>query len=411
MMPLTAALVIASRPLWEQVHACVQNLPVRIALEQNEPEDADALLDRIERHRCDVVLIEASRLTLPLEEFIGRLREIASQPTVFVLHVDASPQHILNALHAGATEFLYPPLTDKLREAFENLSAQRARSSSATSNGLGRIFGFLSAKGGCGATTFASHVVTVVARQLRQPVLAGDFDFEAGLLRFILKSKSSYSVRDALDNMHRMDASYWKALVWTQGEYLDLIAAPDDLAAKRPGGPEDTAHLLRFLRSVYPVTIVDFGRHVSGVALDSLPELETLYVVSTVEPETLDQAKDCLRVANERGYGPPRVQVLVNAMPERNAPDLKSIERLLGVSPAGVFINDPAPLYEAWSEGNLLGTNSRLGREINSFAESIVRKARGERPEQKVEVRTQRRISFFPKFRFTSQESTKGVQA
>jgi Flp pilus assembly CpaE family ATPase len=403
MMPLTAALVISSRPLWEQVHACVQNLPVRIALEQHEPEDADSLLDRIERHRADVVLIEAARLALPLEEFIGRLREIASQPAVFVLHIDASPQHILNALHAGATEFLYPPLTDKLREAFENLSALRGKNSSSQSGGLGRIFGFLSAKGGCGATTFACHVSTVVARQLRQPVLAADFDFEAGLLRFILKSKSTYSVRDALDNMHRMDASYWKALVWTQGEYLDLIAAPDDLAAKRAAGPEDMAHLMRFLRSVYPVTIVDFGRHFSSAAFDSLPELETLYLVATAEPETLDQAKDCVRMAGERGYDAPRIQVLLNCMPERNAPDLKGIESFLGVSSAGVFINDATSLYEAWSEGHLLGTGSRLGREMNAFGESIVRKARGERPEQKVEVRIQRRLSFFPKFKLTSQ--------
>jgi pilus assembly protein CpaE len=330
---------------------------------------------------------------------------------VFVLHPDASPQHILNALHAGATEFLYPPLTDKLREAFENLSAIRGKSSGSTSSSLGRIFGFVSAKGGCGATTFASHVATSVARQLRQPVLAGDFDFEAGLLRFILKSKSTYSVRDALDNMHRMDASYWKALVWTQGEYLDLIAAPDDLAAKRPGGPEDMAHLMHFLRSVYPVTIVDFGRHFSSSAFDSLPELETLYLVTTAEPETLDHAKDCMRMAGERGYGPSRVEVLLNCLPERNAPDLKSIEKLLGVSPAGVFINDPLSLYEAWSEGHLLGTNTRLGREIGAFAESIVRKARGERPEQKVEVRAQRRLSFFPKFKITGQGSGKGEQA
>ena len=36
----------------------VQNLPVRLAVEQNEPAEADALLDRIERHRVDVVLVE-----------------------------------------------------------------------------------------------------------------------------------------------------------------------------------------------------------------------------------------------------------------------------------------------------------------------------------------------------------------
>jgi pilus assembly protein CpaE len=383
MMPLTAALVISNRQLWEQTHACIQNLPVRIALEQNDPDDADALLDRIERHRADVVLIEAHRLALPLEEFIGRLRNTTSQPAVFVLHPEASPQHILDALHAGASEFLYPPLSEKLREAFENLALARGRSSSAPSSGLGRVFGFISAKGGCGATTFACHVAAEVVRQFRQSVLLADLDFEAGLLRFILKSKSAYSVRDALDNMHRMDSSYWKALVSSPGEFLDLIAAPEDLAAKRAGGPQDMAHLMRFLRSMYPVTIVDFGRHFSSSALDCLPELEQLYVFSTVELEALDHAKDAVRAAGERGFGPARVQVLLNRMPERNAPHLKGIENFLGVSPAGVFTEDAASLHDAWSEGRLIEINSRLGREIKAFAGSIVKRAQGERVGQR----------------------------
>ena len=381
MMPLTAALVISNRQLWEQAHACIQNLPVRIALEQNDPEDPETLLDRIERHRADVVLIEAHRLALPLEEFIERLRDSTSQPAVFVLHPEASPQHILDALRAGASEFLYPPLTEKLRDAFENLAVTRGKTSSARSSGLGRIFGFISAKGGCGATTFVCHVAAEVVRQFKQPVLLADLDFEAGLLRFILKSKSTYSVRDALDNMHRMDSSYWKALVSTPAEFLDLIAAPEDLAAKRPGGPQDIAHLMRFLRSMYPVTIVDFGRHISNAALESLPELEQLYVLASVELETLDHAKDAIAAAAREGFGPARVQVLLNRMPERKAPDLKGIENYLGVPPAGVFTDDAAALHDAWSEGHLIETNSKLGRELQAFAGAIVRKARGERAE------------------------------
>jgi pilus assembly protein CpaE len=383
MMPLTAALVISNRSLWEQVHACIQNLPVRIALEQNEPDDVDSLLDRIEKHRADVVLIEAHRLALPLEDFIGRLRDTASQPAVFVLHPDASPQHIMEAIRAGAAEFLYPPVGDRLREAFEKLSEVRSKSSNEPSSGLGKVFGFLSATGGCGATTFACHVATDAAKQLKQPVLLADFDFEAGLIRFVLKSKSAYSVRDALDNMHRMDSSYWKALVSSHPDQLDVIPAPDDLAAKRAPVAQEMAHLLRFIRSVYPLTIVDFGRHFSVAALDSLPELEALYLLATFDLETLDRAKDCIRVVGERGYAANRLKVLLNRMPERNAPDPKGFESFLGVPHSGVFSSDSIALYDAWSEGHLLEPNTKLGRELHAVAESIVARTRGERADAK----------------------------
>jgi DNA-binding NarL/FixJ family response regulator len=105
MLPLTAAIVIGNRTLWEQVHACIRNLPVRIALEQhdqNDPVEPDALLDRLERHRVDVVLLEASLVALPLEELVRRLREATTQPAVFIFHAEASPGLILEALRAGA---------------------------------------------------------------------------------------------------------------------------------------------------------------------------------------------------------------------------------------------------------------------------------------------------------------------
>ena len=376
MMPITAALVISNRQLWEQTHNCIQNLPVRIALEQNDPSAVDELVDRIERHRTDVVLLEAGRLRVPLEEFVRRLRETTSQPAVFVFHLEASPQHILEALHAGASEYLYPPLGESLRKALERLGAERARTSTMPHNALGRIFGFISAKGGCGATTFACHTATEAARQLKTPVLLGDFDFDAGLLRFIMKSTAAYTVRDALDNMHRMDSSYWKALI-SAHNHLDVIPAPDDLAAKRPGEAKETAHLMRFIRSIYQAAILDFGRHVSRTALDSLPEVDTMYILSTPGLEDLDHAKDCVAMLRQREFPAQRIKVLLNCVPERRAPDLRQFEDRLGAVPEATFQMDAAALHEAWSEGRLLGPNTKLGRELNELASSIVARVLG----------------------------------
>ncbi|HXJ39029.1 MAG TPA: hypothetical protein VNH18_07110, partial [Bryobacteraceae bacterium] len=344
MTPLTAALVISSRSLWEQTHACIQNLPVRIALEQNEPDDADALLDRIDRHRADVVLIEAHRLSMPIEEFIRRLRDTASQPAAFVLHPEASPQHILEALRAGAAEFLYPPLTDTLREAFEKLALQRAKTSAGLGGGLGRIYGFLSAKGGCGATTFAAHVAVETARRLGQPVLLADLDFESGMMRFLLKAKNSYSITDALANLHRMDSSYWKALISSLPNQLDLIPSPDDLAARRAADPHEMSHLMRFIRSVYPVTIVDFGRHISSSAFHSLPELEALYLVATGELDTLDRARDCVSAILARGLDASRLKVLLNRVRDGVTMDPQGVQSFLGMAAAASFSSDYSSL-------------------------------------------------------------------
>jgi pilus assembly protein CpaE len=257
MMPLTAACVVSNRNLWDQAHACIQNLPVRLAIEEsgarNEAPEAEALLDRIERHRVDVVLLEPQKLALPLEEFIRRLRNTAAQPAIFVLSPDASPALILEALRAGANEYLYPPLGESLRDALERLSAARSKGAAGTASTLGKIFGFLSARGGCGATTFVVHVAVdlcrqMAARQNKQPMLLADFDFEAGIIRFLMKSRNTYSIRDAIDNLRRMDTSLWKGLVSNYANRMDVIPAPEEVAAKSAPHREETMHLMRFIR-------------------------------------------------------------------------------------------------------------------------------------------------------------------
>jgi pilus assembly protein CpaE len=394
MMPLTAAFVISNRAVWEQAHACIQNLPVRLAVEQgvgqSDPAETEALLDRIERHRVDVVLVEASRIALPLEEFVRRIRSAAAQPAVFVINAEASPELILEALRAGANEYLYPPLTDTLRDALQKLSAARSHGGSDTSGALGKIFGFLSARGGCGATTFAAHVAIDIAqrtgpRQIKQPMLLADCDFDAGLLRFLMKSKSTYSVRDALDNLRRMDSSLWKALVSSPVDNLDLIAAPDELAAKRHPDREEMMHLMRFIRSTYPLSIVDFGRSVSPAALDTLPELEALYLITTPDFTSLESANRALRTMQERGVAGDRVHVLLNKAKIRDTPDREGILKCLGRPCEGVFRNDHLALYDAYSEGHFLPASSGLAKELHALADSIRAKAAGERGEGREE--------------------------
>ncbi len=360
---------------------------------QSDPSETDALLDRIERHRVDVVLVEASRIAVPLEEFVRRIRNSAVQPAVFVLNPEAAPELILEALRAGANEYLYPPLADTLRDALQRLSTARSKGGSDTSKALGKIFGFLSARGGCGATTFVVHVATDLARQAaarqagtpptKQAALLADFDFDAGLLRFLMKSKTTYSVRDAIDNLRRMDSSLWKALVSSHTETLDVIPAPDEVPAKRSPAPEESTHLMRFIRSTYPVTIADFGRSVSVTALDSLSELEVLYLVTTPDPTSLEHARRAIGHVEDRGFASNRLQVLVNRAGERGKPDVHEIERSLGHPCEAVFPNEHSALYDAYSEGRFLPPASALSRELHTLADSIRMRAAGERPPEK----------------------------
>src|SRR5205085_11090268 len=106
--------------------ACIDNLPVRVVNDQRTLEDVEDLPDRVERSRVDVILLEGSLLKGPLDEFARRLKMTASEPAIFVLQSNAVPQQILEAMQAGASEYLCPPLGKPLLEAFERLAKVRS---------------------------------------------------------------------------------------------------------------------------------------------------------------------------------------------------------------------------------------------------------------------------------------------
>ena len=369
---LSVAIVLADRVLREEAFSCIGNLPVRVVIDQRVLEDVEDLLDKIERSRTDVLLIEGSLLKVPLDEFSRRLKMTASEPVIFILEVTAVPEKILDAMRAGALEYLCPPLVKPLREAMEGLAQVRASQVSSQQKKLGKVFGFLSAKGGSGATTFAAHVATMAAAKAQKPVLLADMDFEAGLLRFILKAKPRYTLRDAVDNMNRMDSNFWNALVSRHGGRLEFIAAPEELTERSLPDVRQVARLIRFIRSTYPIAILDFGRCYSATALESFAELEALYLVTTQDLQALENARDFIQTLSERARDTECVRVLINKTPVKQKPDLDGLEKFLGIRPAGVFSADSEALYETWSEGRLLGGESVLGKQFRALAELMI---------------------------------------
>ena len=54
MYPLTIGLVIETKELWDEVHATLQELPVRLLVEQHELGDLAEFLDKQNRERQEV---------------------------------------------------------------------------------------------------------------------------------------------------------------------------------------------------------------------------------------------------------------------------------------------------------------------------------------------------------------------
>ena len=86
--------------------------------------------------------------------------------------------------------------------------------------------GFCPPRAAAAPPRIACHAAVELGRENGRKVLLADFDVDAGIVSFLMKVKSPYSILDAINNLHRLDASYWKALVSNGIPGLEIIPAP-----------------------------------------------------------------------------------------------------------------------------------------------------------------------------------------
>src|SRR3989442_4340335 len=104
---------------------------------------------------------------------------------------------------AGTNECIFPALEGNLRAALERKSEERSLSRAGV-RGKGKTIAFLSAKGGCGATTIACHIAVELGRQATQHVLLADLDLTAGLIFFLIRSPPPYPELDSVAQLHHL---------------------------------------------------------------------------------------------------------------------------------------------------------------------------------------------------------------
>lgn len=367
MYPLTIGLAIENREIWEQVQSCLSEMPFRIIVEHQDLGDIGNFLDRLERMRPDVVLIDISQWREPLEGLVSSIRNATGDPMLIAVNTTADAEAILGAMRAGVNEYLHPPIRDALRRALERRAAERSRRSASGSKGGGKAFGFMSAKGGCGATTIGCHVAAELGRQ-NHKVLLADLDLDAGMVGFITKTKAVYSILDAVNNLHRLDISYWKALVSNGIPGVEIVSSPLALASKQQPRDDQMRQVLAFARPHYDWTVVDLGRSLSRTAMAALEEIDEACLVTTLEVPALHQSKQIIQTLLDSGYGKNRIRLILNRAPKRLDITANELEKMLGVPIYCMIPNDYPELYETYAEGRMLNRSSELGKEITKLA-------------------------------------------
>ena len=163
---------------------------------------------------------------------------------------------------------------------------------------------FFGAKGGAGTTTLAVNCAVDVARLSKRPTVIVDLKPGLGEVTLFLGVRSRYTLTDALDNLHRLDAEFLKELVIKHKSGLEVLSGSE--LFDRPG-PADAAALeevFRLLARQYEYIVVDAGSAINACSVTSMYTADTICFVANPDVPSVRNAQRLLDRIGQLGSCP-----------------------------------------------------------------------------------------------------------
>lgn len=301
------------------------------------------------------------------------------EPPVVAVGLDYSgrPEVVIEALRAGACEFVTPPFgAENQRQAAEAVR-RLAVWDELTQPEAGRILGFASAKPGCGASALACHVAYELGRQRRHRVLLADLDLAGGGVGFYTGIDHNYSILDLLERSGDSEPAPPGSLaVPKQG--IDVLPAP---VVPRTYSVDvvQIRQLFERLRSAYEWTVLDLPVVFERTSLLALAETDCTYVVTGPDLGSLHAARKAVRLLGLAGVGPERFEILLNRAGRPDGVRVEEIGKVLGRKVHAVFPEDHGALHAAAATAGKLDPTSPLGAALERWVASLTGVAAPER--------------------------------
>jgi len=214
----------------------------------------DSALRKTLAFRPEVIVVDigSDESTTALRA-IELLHQELPDAAVFAIGSMTQPQLIVNAMRAGATEYIErPTTTTDLLEAFVRLTSSRRRPGKESTRG--KLYTMVNAKGGSGATTVAVNLALALQSSHGSTALVDLAPL--GHCALHLNLKPMFTVTDALTNLHRMDSSLLESFMSRHSGGLQVLAGAAAPSAIEPSVSE-FARLFDMLAGQFRYVVVD----------------------------------------------------------------------------------------------------------------------------------------------------------
>lgn len=297
-------------------------------------------------------------------EAIKNLRSVAPEIPAVAVGSSESSSRLLDAMRAGATDYLWPPFgRDRLANLLESLPKRGGRTHS------NRLICFLPCQSTDGASTIALHVAHALPRVAGMKPLLLDCDIHSSTLAFRLGTKFGFHLGDALERVADLD-DMW-ARVASEWNGFRILPCPTE-------GEPPTEILRRRIPDVvesamaaHETVIADLPSSLSPSLAEAARLAERLYLVCTPQLVSLHLARRRLNQMKALGVDLAKVRLIVNRSDSKRAISKATIEDALRLKIEFALPNDFEAVNQAAVRGGLVESGSPLAERLEGLTSHI----------------------------------------
>jgi len=197
----------------------------------------------------------------------------------------------------------------------------------------GRVVVAFSTKGGVGKSVVATNLAAGLALEHPGRVVLVDADLQFGDVAVLLGVPPANTTIDAAAAIDTADIELMEALLGThETTGLRVLCAPIEPSAGQSITPETMVAIVRLLRKMFDVVVVDMPPHFDDVVLAMLDEADDVLLVASMDIPSIKNVKVGMQTLDLLAIAGSKLRLVLNRANARVNLDVSDVERALGVN-------------------------------------------------------------------------------
>jgi pilus assembly protein CpaE len=308
--------------------------------------------DIVDQTTPDVGVISLDTDSTAAIKLIERITRETPDTALLATSAVSDGQLILQAIRAGAREFLTLPLVEEeLSSALGRISQTKFGGGDARSRSC-EVIAIAGATGGVGTTSTAVNLGCVLAEESRNSVALLDLDLALGDADVFLDAIPDYTLADVVQNIGRLDIQLLKKSLTKHSSGLYLLPRPVELHDLEAIDAESLRKVIGLLKASFTHLIVDLSKTYNALDMIAIETASKVLLVTQLDLPCLRNVVRLMMSFEETEGLADRVEIIVNrAGLDAGQISLKKAKETLGREIFALLPNDYRTMVEVRNNG------------------------------------------------------------